>query len=133
MYFPSSGPTQFWAKLQTGVERRRQRALTRGERAEVAYFSDLSAVANGRSLLSTIAPDTPTPMLLRLSSVMVFWRNETIGMLQKSISDACSRTTLAILSAPSPVIPLNPTLHEMGVKRRRQRDLTVGKGHVIAY
>ena len=102
--------------------------MTGGERAEVAYFSDLSAVADGRRLLSTIAPGTPTPLLIRSSSVMVLWRSETIGMLQKSISDVCSRTTLAILSAPSPVIPLDPTLHEMGVKRLRQRALTVGNG-----
>ena len=57
---------------------------------------------------------------------MVFWRSETIGMLQKSVSDACSRTTLARLSAPSPVMSLEPTLYKTGVEFKRQRVLTAG-------
>ena len=79
---------------------------------------DASAVADGRRLLSTIAPGTPIPFLSRLSSVMAFWRKETSGMPQKSLSTVCSRTTLANLSAPSPVIWLNPTLHKTRVKNQ---------------
>ena len=59
---------------------------------------------DGRRLLSTIAPGTPTPFPSRSSSVMVFWRKETSGMPQKSVSTVCSRTTLAKFSAPSPMI-----------------------------
>ena len=103
------------------------------QKGKVAYFSDLSAVADGIRLLSTMAPGIPTPLSVRLSSVMVFWRNKTIGMLQKSVSDACSRTTLAILSAPSLVMSLPPTLYKMGVKRRRQLALAVGKERVMTY
>ena len=40
-------------------------------------------------------------------------------MPQKSVSTVCSRTTLANLSAPSPVIWLNPTLHKTRVKNRK--------------
>ena len=61
------------------------------------------------------------PLLYRLSSVMAFWRKEMSGMPQKSVSTVCSRTTLAKVSAPSPVIWLNPTLHKTRVKKSNVR------------
>ena len=70
------------------------------------HLSDVSAVAEGSNLLSTIAPGTPTPtpLPLRLSLVMLFSRKETSGIPQKSVITACSSTTLARVSAASPVI-----------------------------
>ena len=73
-------------------------------------MSDVSAAAEGSSLLSTIAPGTPTPLRSRLSSVMLFSRKETSGIPQKSVILACSSTTLASWSAVSPVMPFHPTL-----------------------
>ena len=61
----------------------------------LAYFSDVSAAAEGSNLLSTIAPGTPTPLSSRSSSVMLFSRRETSGIPQKSVIIACSNTTLA--------------------------------------
>ena len=71
-----------------------------------AYFSDVRAVAAGIRLLKTIAPGTPTPLLFRSSSVTLFSRNETSGMLQKPVSEADSSTALANVLAPSPVMLL---------------------------
>ena len=70
----------------------------------------MSAAAEGSSLLSTIAPGTPTPLYSRLSSVMLFSRSEASGIPQNSVIMACSSTTLASWSAASPVILLLPTL-----------------------
>ena len=92
-----------------------------------AYLSVFSAVAEGRRLLSTIAPGTPTPLPLRSRSVMPFSRSETSGMLQKSVSDVCSSTTFANCSAPSPVMLLEPTLCGTETGRKCQRLLTVEK------
>ena len=86
-----------------------------------AYFSDFSAVAVGTKLINTIAPGTPTPFLFRSRSVMLFSRSETSGMLQKSVSDVCSSTTFANCSAPSPVMPLEPTLCGTDTGRKCQR------------
>ena len=74
-------------------------------------MSDVSAVAAGSSLLKTIAPGAPTPLLDRFNSVMLFSRKETSGMPQKSVIMACSSTTLARWSAASPVMTLDLTLH----------------------
>ena len=82
-----------------------------------AHFSDVSATAEGSSLLSTIAPGTPTPFLFRSSSVMVFSRKETSGIPQKSVIPACSSTTMARFSAASPVTSLKPTLHHQGTQQ----------------
>ncbi len=71
---------------------------------EAAHLSDLTAAAEGSSLLSTIAPGTPTPWFVRSSSVMLFSRKATSGIPQKSVILACSSTTLARVSAASPVI-----------------------------
>ena len=60
--------------------------------------------------LRTIAPTMPTPLPSRLSSVTLFSRSETRGMPQKSVSEADWSTTLARVSAASPVMPLWPTL-----------------------
>ena len=90
-----------------------------------AYLSVFSAVAEGRRLLSTIAPGTQTLLLFRSRSVMLFSRSETSGMLQKSVSDVCSSTTLANCSAPSPVMLLKPTLCGTETGRKCQRLLTV--------
>jgi hypothetical protein len=80
-----------------------------------AHSSDVSAFAEGNSLLSTIAPITPTPVSLRLSSVMLFSRSEARGIPQKSVIVACSSTTVARWLAASPVIPQRPTLrHTQG-------------------
>jgi len=75
-----------------------------------AHSSDVSAFAEGNSLLSTIAPGTPTPLYSRSSSVMLFSRSEVSGIPQKSVILACSSTTLASWSAASPVMPFHPTL-----------------------
>ena len=75
-----------------------------------AHSSDVSAFAEGNSLLSTIAPGTPTPLYSRSSSVMLFSRSEARGIPQKSVIVACSSTTVARWLAASPVIPLKPTL-----------------------
>ena len=75
----------------------------------------MSAAAEGSNLLSTIAPGTPTPLFLRLSSVMLFSRSEASGIPQKSVIAACSSTTVARWLAASPVIPQRPTLrHTQG-------------------
>ena len=50
-----------------------------------AYLSDVIAVAEGSSLLNTIAPGTPTPLRSRLSSVMQFSRKEMSGIPQNSV------------------------------------------------
>ena len=50
-----------------------------------AHLSDVSAAAEGSNLLSTIAPGTPTPPPLRLSSVMLFSRSEASGIPQNSV------------------------------------------------
>ena len=77
----------------------------------LAYFSDVSAAAEGSNVLSTIAPGTPTPLLYRLRAVMLFSRREVSGIPQKFVSEGCSSTTLASCSAPSPLMSLRPTLH----------------------
>ena len=76
----------------------------------LAYFSDVSAAAEGSNLLSTIAPGTSTFFPFKSSSVMLFSRKETSGIPQKSVILACSSTTLARWPAASPVISLKPTL-----------------------
>jgi hypothetical protein len=48
-------------------------------------LSDVIAVAEGSSLLNTIAPGTPTPLRSRLSSVMQFSRKEMSGIPQNSV------------------------------------------------
>ena len=58
---------------------------------------------------------------------MLFSRSETSGMLQKSVSDVCSRTALANCSAPSPVMLLKPTLYSTDTGRKCQGLLTVGE------
>ena len=63
-----------------------------------AHSSDVSAAAEGSSLLSTIARGTPTPLLSRSSSVMLFSRSEMSGIPQKSVIEACSST--AVRTAP---------------------------------
>ena len=73
-------------------------------------MSDLSAVAEASSLLSTRAPGTPMPLLSRLSSVMLFSRREVSGIPQKSVIMACSSTTVARWLAASPVMLLKLTL-----------------------
>ena len=50
-----------------------------------AYLSDVIAVAEGSSLLNTIAPGTPTPLRSRLSSVMLFSRSEASGIPQNLV------------------------------------------------
>ena len=75
-----------------------------------AHFSDVSATAEGSSLLSTIAPGSPTPFPSRLSSVMLFSRKEASGIPQKSVILACSSTTLAKWLAASPLMSLKLTL-----------------------
>ena len=77
---------------------------------EAAHLINLSAVAEGSSLLSTSAPGTPTPLFPRLSSVMLFSRSEASGIPQNSVIAACSSTTLARWSAASPIMLLWPTL-----------------------
>ena len=80
-------------------------------------MSDVSAAAEGSSLLSTIAPGTPTPLRSRLSSVMLFSRKETSGIPQKSVILLCSSTAVAKFSAASPVILLKATLHHQGTHK----------------
>ena len=80
-------------------------------------MSDLTAAAEGSSLLSTIAPGTPTPLSFRSSSVMLFSRSEASGIPQKSVILACSSTTAARLSAASPVMLFQPTLHHQGTEQ----------------
>ena len=80
-------------------------------------MSDLTAAAEGSSLLSTIAPGTLIPLCSRSSSVMLFSRKETSGIPQKSVIMACSSTTVARFSAASPVMPLKPTLHHQGTQQ----------------
>ena len=75
-----------------------------------AHLSEVSAAAEGSSLLSTITPGTPTPLHSRLSSVRLFSRKETSEIPQKSVILACSSTTLASWSAASPVMLLKATL-----------------------
>ena len=92
-----------------------------------AYSSVCSAVAEDRRLLNTIAPGTPTLLLLRFRFEMLFSRSEMSGMLQKSVSDVCSSTALANCSAPSPVMSLEPTLRDTDTRRKCQRLLTAAK------
>jgi hypothetical protein len=66
-------------------------------------LSDVSAVAEGSSLLSTIAPGTPTLLPCRSSSVMLFSRSKVSEIPQKSFITACSSTTVARWLAASPV------------------------------
>ena len=73
-------------------------------------MSDLSATAEGSSLLSTIAPGTPTLFPLKSSSVMLFSRKERSVIPQKSVILACSSTAVARFSAASPVMLLKPAL-----------------------
>ena len=73
-------------------------------------MSDVSAAAEGSSLLSTIAAGAPIPLPARSSSVMLFWRKERSGIPQKSVILACSSTAVARFSAASPVMLLKPTL-----------------------
>ena len=80
-------------------------------------MSDVSAAAEGSSLLSTIAPGTPTPLSSRSSSVMLFSRSEASGIPQKSVILACSSTTLANWSTASPVMLLSATLHHQGTEQ----------------
>ena len=80
-------------------------------------MSDVSAAAEGSSLLSTIAPGAPTPSFSRSSSVMLFSRKERSGIPQKSVIPVCSSTTLASFSAASPVMLFQPTLHHQGTQR----------------
>ena len=93
--------------MSTGAD---TKANTWGRRAAGAHLSDVSAAAEGSSLLSTIAPGTPTPLYSRLSSVMLFSRSEASGIPQKSVIAACSSTTVAIWLAASPVMLLEQTL-----------------------
>ena len=81
------------------------------------YFSDVSAAAEGSNLLSTIAPSSPTPLLSRSSSVMLFSRSEASGISQKSVILACSSTTAARFSAASPLIWFQSTLHHQGTRQ----------------
>ena len=78
-------------------------------RAE-AHLSDVSAAAEGSSLLSTIAPCMPMPLLRRSSSVMLSSPSEASGIPQNSVIAACSSTTLARWLAASPVMLLKLTL-----------------------
>ena len=57
---------------------------------------------------------------------MLFSRSVTSGILQKSVSDVCSSTTVANCFAPSPVMLLKPTLCGTDTGRKCQRLLTVG-------
>ena len=111
-------PSELLSRLRWG-KTRCQGALTerRTLAGRHAHLSDVSAAAEGSSLLSTIAPGTPTPLLFRSSSVMVFSRKETSGIPQKSVILACSSTTVARFSAASPVMSLKPTLHHQGTQQ----------------
>ena len=80
-------------------------------------MSDVSAAAEGSSLLSTIAPGSPTPFSFRSSSVMLFSRKAMSGIPQKSEILACSNTRLASWSAASPVMSSQQTLHHQGTRQ----------------
>ena len=84
-------------------------------------MSEVSATAEGSSLLSTIAPGTLTYLPSRLSSVMLFSRKETSGIPQKSVMMACSSTMLASCSAASPVMRLFPMLHHQGTQQWHEK------------
>ena len=86
-----------------------------------AHLSEVSATAEGSSLLSTIAPGTLTYLPSRLSSVMLFSRKETSGIPQKSVMMACSSTMLASCSAASPVMRLFPMLHHQGTQQWHEK------------
>ena len=73
-------------------------------------MSDVSAAAEGSSLLSTIATGASIPLPCRSSSVMLFSRKERSVIPQKSVILACSSTAVARFSAASPVMLLKPTL-----------------------
>ena len=90
--------------MSTGIDRK---ANTFGRQA---HLSDVSAVAEGSSLLSTITPGTPMPLVFRSSSVMLFSRSEVSGIPQNSVIAACSSTTVARWLAASPVMSSLPTL-----------------------
>ena len=96
---------------------------------EAAHLSDVSAAAEGSSLLSTIAPGTPTPLFSRLSSVMLFSRSEASGIPQKLVILACSSTTVARWSAASPVMALKLTLwpHRGAHNNERHTDRGCGQ------
>ena len=87
-------------------------------------MSDVSAAAEGSSLLSKIAPGTPTPLSCRLSSVMLFSRSEASGIPQKSVILACSSTAVARFSAVPPVMSFWATLHHQGTQQwdEKQRE-----------
>ena len=82
-----------------------------------AHFSDVSATAEGSSLLSTTAPSSPKNFHCRSSSVMLFSRKEVSGIPQKSVMLACSSTAVARFSAASPVMLLQETLHHQGTQQ----------------
>jgi hypothetical protein len=71
-----------------------------------AHLSDVTAAAEGSSLLSTIAPGTSTHLLFRSSSMKQFSRSEASGIPQKSVIVACCSTTVARWLAASPVMLL---------------------------
>ena len=103
-------------RLQTRIESKRHGLLTLslvGFELQ-AHSKEVRAVAVGIRLLRTIAPGTPTPLLVRLSLLTLFLRSETSGMPQKSVSEADSSTTLARFSALSTVILFQPTLQKTG-------------------
>ena len=82
-----------------------------------AHFGDVSATAEGSSLLSTIAPSSPKNFHCRSSSVMLFSRKEVSGIPQKSVMLACSSTAVARFSAASPEMSLSATLHHQGTQQ----------------
>ena len=84
-------------------------------------MSEVSATAEGSSLLSTITPGTLTYLPSRLSSVMLFSRKETSGIPQKSVMMACSSPMLASCSAASPVMRLSPMLHHQGTQQWHEK------------
>ena len=80
---PPSGPSWLCSRLRgVGSEMGGepcQWALTQKQTlcVAVAHLSDLTAAAEGSSLLSTNAPGSPTPLFSRLSSVTLFSRKGT--------------------------------------------------------
>ena len=98
----------------------------------LSHFSEVRAVAVGIRLLRTIDPGIPMPFPRRSSSVTLFSRRETSGVPQKSVSDGDSSTILARFSAPSPVMPLEPTLQNVGGVNRCHWLLTVKGEHTLA-